>query len=206
MTAPGDGYGENPHDDEAKPTAAGGSPEQPAAPWEPPAASPAASYPPPAYPPPGYPAGYPPGYATQYPRPPTQYEPPSAGHEQPPGYGAAPYQPGSQFGGPPAGYGPPPPYPGGYYPAPDYHGGYGPPGGVKPGTNTLAIASLISSITGVFCCCLGSIVGIALGAIAIGQIRRTRQDGYGLAVAGIAIGVATLIVTFIVFLFALHSR
>ncbi|OBF09312.1 hypothetical protein A5730_09020 [Mycobacterium sp. ACS4054] len=202
MTAPGDGFGDPAHDDQAKPSSAGGSgaPDQPGAAWEPPAPD----YPPPAYPPPGYPIEYQPGYAGQYPPPPAGYGPPP-GYDQPPGYGA-PYQPGpSQFGGPAGGYGPPQ-YPGGYYPAPDYLGGYGTPSGVKPGTNKLAIASLVTSFTGVFCCCVGSIVAIVLGAVAINQIRRTQQDGYGLAVAGIVIGVATLVVTTIVFLFAMHSR
>lgn len=203
MTAPGDGFGEPAHDDQGTPRNAGGggTPDQPGGAWEPPAPE----YPPPAYPPPGPPIEYQPGFAAQYPPPPPGYGPPPA-YDQP-GYGAPPYQPGPpQFGGPPGGYGPPPPYPGGYYPAPDYLGGYGVPSGVKPGTNKLAIASLITSFTGVFCCCVGSIVAIVLGAVAINQIRRTQQDGYGLAVAGIVIGVATLVVTTIVFLFAMHSR
>ncbi|WP_102416885.1 DUF4190 domain-containing protein, partial [Mycobacterium sp. 4858] len=151
-----------------------------------------------------YQSGYQSGHGAQYPPPPTGYGPPP-GYDQPPGYGTPQYQPGPpQFGGPPTGYGPPP-YSGGYYPAPDY-GGYGPPSGVKPGTNKLAIASLISSFTGVFCCCLGSIVAIVLGAVAINQIKRTQQDGYGLAVAGIVIGIATLVVMTIIVLFAMHSR
>jgi len=45
-----------------------------------------------------------------------------------------------------------------------------------------------------------------LGGIALSQIKRTRQEGYGLAVAGIVIGIAALVVTFIVALFAMHSR
>lgn len=69
--------------------------------------------------------------------------------------------------------------------------------------NGLAIASLISSFTGVFCC-IGGILAIVLGAIALGQIKRTHQDGYALAVAGIVIGVATLIVVLIVAIFAMH--
>lgn len=195
MTAPGDGFGDNAHDEEGKPPPTGsGAPEQPPASWEPPAAG----YPPPPYPPPAYSPEYQPGYAPQYPPPPTGYEPP-------PGYGPPPYQPGPpQFGGPPP-FGGPAPYPGGYYP-PDYGGGYGPVAGMKPGTNKLAIASLVTSFTGVFCCCLGSIVAIVLGAVAINQVKRTQQDGYGLAVAGIVIGIATLVVTTIVFLFAMHSR
>ncbi|WP_084252625.1 DUF4190 domain-containing protein, partial [Mycobacterium avium] len=115
---------------------------------------------------------------------------------------------------PPPGYGPPPPpgygppgYPGGYYPGPDY-GGYPPQPpllGGQPGTNGLAIASLIASFTGLLCG-IGSVVAIVLGAIALDQIKRTRQDGFGLAVAGIVIGIATLVVTLVVVLFALHTH
>jgi Domain of unknown function (DUF4190) len=202
MTAPGDGFGESARDDEGnQPPAGGGPSEQPywTPPWEPPASPPPSDIPPPAYPPPGYPASYP----AQYP------PPPPPGYEQPPGYGGPPYQPGPpQFGGPPAGYGPPA-YPGGYYPPPDYparyEGGYGPQGPIQSGTNALAIASLVTSFTGILCC-VGSIAAIVLGATAIGQIKRTRQEGYGLAVAGIVIGVATLVVTLIVAIFALHAR
>ena len=41
---------------------------------------------------------------------------------------------------------------------------------------------------------------------ALDQIKRTRQDGYALAVAGIVIGIATLIVALIVMIFAVHSH
>lgn len=207
MTAPGDGFGERAHDDQAEPSPTGGdAPDAPETRWEPPASGAAPEYPPPAYPPPGYPSEYHPGYAAQYPPPPPPGYGPPPGYDQPSGYGAPPYQAGpTQYGAVSGGYGPPP-YPGGYYPAPDYLGGYGSPSGVKPGTNKLAIASLISSFTGVFCCCIGSIVAIVLGAVAINQIKRTQQDGYGLAVAGIVIGIATLVVSLIVMMFALHSR
>jgi drug/metabolite transporter (DMT)-like permease len=73
-----------------------------------------------------------------------------------------------------------------------------------PGTNPLAIASLVASFTG-FLCCIGSIVAMVLGAIALDQIKRTRQEGFGLAVAGIVIGVATLVVMLVIVLFALRS-
>lgn len=200
MTAPGGGFGESAHDDEANPPPAGsGASELPGekASWEPPAAD----YPAPAYPPPGYPTEYQAGYAAQYP----PSVPPPPGYQQPPGYGAPPFQPGPpQFGGPPGGYGTPP-YPGGYYARPDYQGGYGPQGATRSGTNGLAIASLISSFTGVFCC-IGSMVAIVLGTIALDQIKRTRQDGYGLAVAGIVIGIATLVMCLIVVIVALQPR
>ena len=168
MSAPGGGFGEGPHGDDAHPSPGGGTgPEQPN--WTPPWNPPAADYPPPAYGP-------------------------------PPGYGAPPYPPGPpQFGAQPSGYGPAP-YPGGYYPAPDYQPA------MQPGTNALAIASLISSFTGFLCCFIGSILAIVLGAIALNQIKQTRQDGYGLAVAGIVIGVGTLVVFLIIALFSMHSR
>ena len=198
MTAPGGSLGEGEREDEANPPpAAARGPEQPG--WSPPrdaaASSPAADYPPPAYPPPHYSPGYPLDYPAGYPEP-----------FPPAGYGA-PYPP-PQFGAPPAGYGPPP-YPAGYYP-PGYAGGWGfPPGpaqgAAQPGMNGLAIGSLISSFVGVLCC-VGSIVAIVLGAMALGQIRRTRQEGYALAVAGIVIGVAGLLVYLVIALFALHSR
>ncbi|COZ62877.1 Conserved membrane protein of uncharacterised function [Mycobacterium tuberculosis] len=41
------------------------------------------------------------------------------------------------------------------------------------------------------------------GAIAINQIKQTREEGYGLAVAGIVIGIATLLVYMIAGIFAI---
>jgi uncharacterized membrane protein len=76
---------------------------------------------------------------------------------------------------------------------------------MQPGTNGLAIASLISSFAGLFCF-IGSIAGIVLGTIALEQIKRDPRDGYGLAVTGIVIGVAGLVVTLVVVIFAMNSR
>ena len=45
---------------------------------------------------------------------------------------------------------------------------------------------------------------IVLGTIALGQIKRTREQGFGLAVAGIVIGVGGLLVPVIVAIFARH--
>jgi hypothetical protein len=216
MTAPGAGFGEGGRDDKADSATASGAGEQPdaTAPWQPPAAQPPAEpAPPPAesapqpYPPPSpdYASGYPPAY------PPPVAPPP--GYEQPPGYGAPSYPPQPPpYGAPPTygspgypgGYYPTPDYPG-YYPTPDYQGGYGAAPPPKAGTNALAIASLISSFTGLLCC-IGSIVAIVLGTIAVRQIKRTGQDGFGLAVAGIVIGIATLGVTLVFLLFAMHTR
>jgi hypothetical protein len=174
MTAPGGASGEDARDDGANPPGAGGWGPQQPA-WDAPWDPPGAP-PPTGYPPPAY--------------PPLPYPPPGHGGAPPPGYGLP-------------GYGPPL-YPGGYYPAPDYQGGYGPQPTTQSGTNGMAIAALISSFTGLFCC-IGGIAAIVLGIIALDQIKRTRQDGYAIAVAGIVIGVATLIVALIVGIFAMHS-
>lgn len=189
MTAPGGASGE----DAADPHLPGGRhPEQQgwAAPWDSPGAPPPADYPPPPYPPPGYVLDYPPGT-------------PPFGYQQPPGGSSYPPMP-PQFGGPPPGFDPPP-HPGGYYPAPGYPGDYWSADAARSGTNGMAIAALISSFTGLFCC-IGGIVAIVLGTIALDQIKRTRQDGYGMAVAGIVIGIASLLVALIVMIFAVHSH
>lgn len=145
MSAPGGGFGEGGHGDEANP---GGRDD-----WQPPW-DPRADYPPPAYAPPGYP---------------------------PPGYGPPPGQAA---------------VPGGHYP--DYE--------FRAGTNGMAIASLIASFTGFVGCVIGSIAAIVLGVIALNQIRQTRQEGYGMAIAGIVIGVGTLVVFLIIAMFSIHSQ
>lgn len=141
------------------------------------------------YPPTGYSAPAAPSY------PPPAYQPPSY---PPPGYQESGQYPGGQYGGsyPP----PPPPPPQSQYGAGQYGDAYG-YGAPAQGTNTMAIASLVASIVGVLCG-VGSIVGIVLGAMALNQIKRTRQEGYGLAVAGIVVGVATLIISMIWFVYA----
>ena len=87
---------------------------------------------------------------------------------------------------------PPPPYPGPYDPYLGYQ---------AQQTNGLAVASLVTSIAGVLFgiplaifCYVGwliPVVGAIMGAIALGQIKQRGQQGRGLAIAGIAIGVAT---------------
>ena len=178
----------------------------------PPAYSPPPVYEAPSYPPQqGYP-GFPP---PDYPQP-TEYPAPGAaqpGYPPPPypgaaGYGVPSYPPppqygGPQFGAPAPGYPPPPP---GYAPpptgspAPEYSA-YGPP---AQKTNSMAIASLVASLIG-FLCWIGSIAGIVLGIIAMNQIKQTREEGHGLAIAGIAIGALSLVVGLIFFVVALSS-
>jgi hypothetical protein len=206
MTTPGGDSGENSHEQVNRPgsgeqSPGGPEPDTPGEPafsgFEPPPsgfeAPPTSGYPPPAYPPPDYQQpGYPPPGT-----PPTGYGA-SPGHQNASGYSAS-YPPvPPEYGASAGGYGQP--YPGAY-PGPDYSGGYGPP--PRSETNTLAIASLVSSFIGLLCG-IGSIVGIVLGAVALNQIKQTRQEGYGLAVAGIVVGVATLLVSLIVTIYALR--
>ncbi len=49
-------------------------------------------------------------------------------------------------------------------------------------TNTLAIISLITSIVGI------GIVGIITGHIGLSQIKKTHEQGRGMAIAGLVIG------------------
>lgn len=88
----------------------------------------------------------------------------------------------------------PPGQPG--YPAhpgyPNYPGypGYGGVSDVRPGTNGLAITSLV---TGVICCCWPAAIGFGIGALV--QLRRRRQAGRGLAVAGLVLGLIGALLT-----------
>jgi hypothetical protein len=62
---------------------------------------------------------------------------------------------------------------------------------VRP-TNSSAIAALVCGILAF--CGLGpiAIVAVILGHKALGQIRRTGEDGYGLAKAGLVLGYLAL--------------
>jgi hypothetical protein len=164
-----------------EPAASGAEP--PAGGYETPAYGEQPSYPPP---PPGF--GQPGQQQPGYPQP--EYQQPEyqqPGYQQQPGYPPPPpgYQPYGSYGTPydqPAGYPPPPP---GY---PSYAGGYG--AGQK--TNSLAIWSLVASLIG-FVCCIGSVTGIALGLVALNQIKQNQEEGQGLAIAGIAVGAVSLL-------------
>jgi hypothetical protein len=85
---------------------------------------------------------------------------------------------------PPATYGAPPPP------------SYGPP----RGTNALAIASLVCSI--VWACGAASLAAVITGHLARGQVRRTGEQGGGMALAGLIIGYLGLavVVGYLVFL------
>jgi hypothetical protein len=140
--------------------------------------------------------------------PPPAYAGPTPDYPEYPDYAAYPGPPD-----PAAGWRYPPPetgYPPGYWPG--YPpGGYGSPAGyplaAPPGNNPLAVFSLVVSVIGLVPLCgfISSLTGILLGAVALTQIKRTGQAGYGLAVAGIVIGVATLVVNLVLITFAMNT-
>jgi hypothetical protein len=135
-----------------------------------------------------------------------------------PGYPGAPSYPGGPgYGGPSypphyaaPGFGGPPGYPGAYDP-------YNPYRDRSHETNGLAIASLITSIAGgligiplsfALIGILFPIIGAVLGGVALNQIKQTHQQGRGLAIAGIAVGVvaAVLLVLLVVFAFVITNH
>lgn len=131
------------------------------------------------------PGAFPPPPGTQYGT--VQYGPVQYGSPQ---FGGAQYGAG-QYPQPAAGY-PGTPYPpnyGQYGPGPYGYGvaSYGPP----LGTNGMAIASLILGICGFFC--ITPLIGLGLGIGALVQTSKTRQAGKGLAIAGIILSTAWIL-------------
>ena len=74
---------------------------------------------------------------------------------------------------------PPPPPP--WQPAPAAY--YAP---TNPGTNGLAIASLVLGI--LYLCGVGSLLAVIFGHMARTQVSRTGQSGNGMAIAGLVLG------------------
>ena len=130
--------------------------------------------------------------------PPELWTGPPAVPGQAPAYGSFTVTPGQPGGGGP------PPYPG----APGPYGGAGayPPYGygqqmpygapATKRTNGLAIASLVCSCAGILFFGVPGIVGIIFGFVARSQIRRSNgaQGGAGLALAGIIVGFAWIVI------------
>lgn len=107
----------------------------------------------------------------------------------PPGSYGDPNQGGPQQGGPPPGYYGGPPQSG---PPPGY---YGPPPGypvagyyAAPRTNSKAGWALGLGIAGFFLCPLTGIAAVVIGGQAKDEIRRTREQGEGMATAGVVLG------------------
>lgn len=70
---------------------------------------------------------------------------------------------------------------------PNYGGGYEQPPPARR-TNGLAVASLVTGLTGFLTCGFTSILAVIFGHVALGQIRRDHTDGKGMAVGGLALG------------------
>jgi Domain of unknown function (DUF4190) len=104
-----------------------------------------------------------------------------------------------QFGqgqfGPPPGWQPPPP------PGPYFQANAGWPQIAGRRTNSLAIAAL--------CCAIGQVLGgpiagiaaIVLGAISLKQIQVSGEDGRGMAITGLVLGIIGLIIAVFLLIF-----
>jgi hypothetical protein len=128
--------------------------------------------------------------------------------EQSPQFGQGPFSGGPQGE---AGFGPPQP---GQAPpqygqgAPQYGqpAGYGPPqfgqaapyGRVGRGTNPLAIAALCCGIGQIIAGPLAGIPAVILGFMSLGQISRSGEDGRGMAITGLVLGIVGLMLTVLV--------
>ena len=112
----------------------------------------------------------------------------SDGRWYPPGQtpGPSPWPP---VPAPAPSYGSPSPMPGSPYPGYQPYG-YAPP----PRTNGLAVASLVCSLALIWLVGVGAVLAVIFGFTARSQIRRSggAQQGRGLALAGILIGLAEL--------------
>ena len=131
--------------------------------------------------------------------PPPGWPPPPEGFMPDPGWQPDPSWPPAPPGwqlwvpdesGPGAGTGMTPGYIGyGQAPGPAGYGqwqGWGPPAPPPPGTDGMAIAGFVLGLLGFVG--ISAILGIVFGAVALGRIRRTYQQGKGLAIAGIVLG------------------
>ena len=228
MTTPGDSSGDSARHDADQPPPAEqartqighGAVPLPPQPTESRPAPPTSGYPPPIYPPPGHqqpssppPGTLPTGYASPANPHPAAYGGASANHpwQETPPPPIDPQQPPVNYPESAPGYPPPPPfYPPRYPPGPPGYPGYPGYAGYSdpydpypvtpPGTNSLAIGSLVASIGGfplLFLCYLGVaswVVGVVLGIVALNQIKQTNQEGRGMAIAGIAVGAVALVI------------
>lgn len=73
------------------------------------------------------------------------------------------------------------------YSQPNYGGGYEQPP-AAPKTNGLAIAALVTGLTGFITCGFTSILAVIFGHVSLTQIKRDGTDGRGMAIGGLALG------------------
>ena len=111
----------------------------------------------------------------------------NAGFGQPqPGQAPPQYGQGAPQYGQPAGYGPP------------QFGQAAPYGRAGRGTNSLAIAALCCGIGQIIAGPLAGIPAVILGFMSLGQISRTGEDGRGMAITGLVLGIVGLMLTVLV--------
>ena len=74
--------------------------------------------------------------------------------------------------------------------------GYPPQQAPGPKTSGLAIAGLICGIGGLCTCGVGGLVGLVLGIVAMGRIKRSRGDleGRGIALAGLVVSIIAIVI------------
>ncbi|MGI5292351.1 DUF4190 domain-containing protein [Nonomuraea polychroma] len=114
-------------------------------------------------------------------------QPPSGG-----GYGGYGQQPPS-YPQEQLGYGQMPPSGGFSQPSGGYgYNPYGPPQQPRS-TNGMAVASLVLGIIGLIFCGVTSIPGVILGHVAMNKIKRTGEEGQGMAVAGLVTSYITVV-------------
>ncbi|MFR9754038.1 DUF4190 domain-containing protein [Nocardia sp. 004] len=91
------------------------------------------------------------------------------------------------------------------YPQPNYgyQSPYQPYGAPARGTNGMSIAALVVSLSGFVTCGIGSIIGIILGVVALNQVKQSGEEGRGMALAGIWIGVGVIVLGILYFVLIL---
>jgi hypothetical protein len=89
----------------------------------------------------------------------------------------------------PYGYGSNDPYaPQPYSQPPVQHHYYGGSAPVSRGTNGMATAAMVLGLVGIVSCGTTSILAIIFGHVAQSQIKRTHEEGQGMATAGLILG------------------
>ncbi|MCH9735187.1 MAG: DUF4190 domain-containing protein [Actinomycetia bacterium] len=99
-----------------------------------------------------------------------------------------------QQGAQPGGYPPPPPQYGAY------PGGYPPPAAASP-QNGLGVASLVVAIVALFSVVGGIVLGVVaiiLGFLGRGRVKRGEADNGGIAIAGIVLGLLSIVESIVV--------
>ena len=83
--------------------------------------------------------------------------------------------------------------PGGFQPPPGYQPYGFQPAGQQPTTSGMAIASLVCSLAGVLLCGIPAVLGVIFGFVGISQTKDGARKGRGMAIAGLVIGVAVVL-------------